>query len=73
MLAGEGAAAAPLFPRIDAPARTFVPMRSTVAPTPIAGGRGEIVTSCGAFFDGGVFAMSGTGWTFEPKLYLATR
>src|ERR1051325_1916153 len=44
--------------RIDAPARTVVPIRSTVAPSPIAGGRGVIVTSCGAFFDGGVFAMN---------------
>ena len=44
--------------RIDAPARTVVPIRSIVAPTPIAGGRGVTVTSCGAFFEGGVFAMN---------------
>ncbi len=36
----------------------MVPIRSIVAPRPIAGGRGVIVTSCGAFFEGGVFAMN---------------
>src|SRR5262249_48398009 len=41
-----------------ADARTVVPMRSTVAPTAIAGGLALIVTSWGAFLDGGVLAMN---------------
>ena len=41
-----------------AEARTLVPMRSTVAPTVMAGGSAMMVTSVGAFLLGGVLAMN---------------